>query len=375
MFARQDMSEGELIDDIECLGGLELLSDRPPIAVKKSLIYTFRYAEQETKLRAGIDCCRTDTMKHFGEIIALDEVAHEVQIKVGPGREIPPRFSIGPKGPININAVRDAVWRFADALLKGGDRFAAIGQFLRKVPPRLEGRPAGSPIVTASSGDLPDRGIFLGTTWRMHGDICRFISDAVYDGRLEPEKANSEQRLVLDPRTTHSAPRATGIRFVPVVHEGCAQKSDEEAQVVREILQSLLAQRVRSKQGHERAVTLEDVLVVAPYNAQVNHLKSVLPAGARVGTIDKFQGQQAEVVIVSLATSSGDYLPRNIEFLYSKNRLNVAVSRAKCLAIVVASPALLGVRCNSVEEIELVNPLCWLQQYADAAEWEAKVSQ
>jgi len=252
MFARQDMSEGELIDDIECLGGLELLSDRPPIAVKKSLIYTFRYAEQETKLRAGIDCCRTDTMKHFGEIIALDEVAHEVQIKVGPGREIPPRFSIGPKGPININAVRDAVWRFADALLKGGDRFAAIGQFLRKVPPRLEGRPAGSPIVTASSGDLPDRGIFLGTTWRMHGDICRFISDAVYDGRLEPEKANSEQRLVLDPRTTHSAPRATGIRFVPVVHEGCAQKSDEEAQVVREILQSLLAQRVRSKQGHGR---------------------------------------------------------------------------------------------------------------------------
>ncbi len=112
-------------------------------------------------------------------------------------------------------------------------------------------------------------------------------------------------------------------------------------------------------------MTIDNVLVVAPYNAQVNLLKSMLPAGARVGTIDKFQGQQAEAVIVSMTTSNGDCLPRNIEFLYDKNRLNVAVSRAKCLALVVASPDLLHIHCNSPAQMELVNTLCWLREYAD----------
>ena len=113
-------------------------------------------------------------------------------------------------------------------------------------------------------------------------------------------------------------------------------------------------------------MTIDNILVVAPYNAQVNLLKAMLPAGARVGTIDKFQGQEAEAVIVSMTSSNGDCLPRNIEFLYDKNRLNVAVSRAKCLAIVVASPDLLDIRCNSPEQMELVNTLCWLREYADA---------
>jgi uncharacterized protein len=114
-------------------------------------------------------------------------------------------------------------------------------------------------------------------------------------------------------------------------------------------------------------MTLENILVVAPYNVQVNLLKTLLPEGARVGTIDKFQGQEAEAVIVSMTTSSGEYLPRNIEFLYDKNRLNVAVSRAKCLAVVVASPELLHIRCNSPEQMELVNTLCWLREYADGS--------
>ena len=107
-------------------------------------------------------------------------------------------------------------------------------------------------------------------------------------------------------------------------------------------------------------MTAANILVVAPYNSQVNLLKSLLPAGARVGTIDKFQGQEAEAVLVSMATSSGEYLPRNIEFLYDKNRLNVAISRAKCLAVVVASPRLLQVKCRTAEEMELVNTLCWV---------------
>jgi uncharacterized protein len=133
---------------------------------------------------------------------------------------------------------------------------------------------------------------------------------------------------------------------------------------VAELYESLLRQLYQDKAGARKPITAEEILVVAPYNAQVNLLKQTLPEGACVGTIDKFQGQQAQVVIVSMATSNEDYLPRNLEFLYDKNRLNVAVSRAKCLAIVVASPDLLKVHCRTPEQMELVNTLCWLQEYS-----------
>ena len=113
--------------------------------------------------------------------------------------------------------------------------------------------------------------------------------------------------------------------------------------MVKELYESLLAQRFVDRKGAEKPMGAENILVVAPYNMQVNLLKRVLPAGARVGTVDKFQGQEAEAVIISMATSSGEYLPRNIEFLYSKNRFNVAVSRARSLAVLVASPKLLEV--------------------------------
>ena len=132
--------------------------------------------------------------------------------------------------------------------------------------------------------------------------------------------------------------------------------------MVLELVANLLEQNYRDKKGNVHPITLDDILVVAPYNMQVNLLRKTLPEGARVGTVDKFQGQEAEVVIVSMATSSGDYLPRIIEFLYSKNRLNVAISRAKCLAIFVANPALMAIRCSKPEEMALVNTLCWVQE-------------
>jgi len=103
---------------------------------------------------------------------------------------------------------------------------------------------------------------------------------------------------------------------------------------------------------------------VAPYNVQVNTLRDALPDGARVGTVDKFQGQEAAVAIVSMTTSSGDGLPRDIEFLFSRNRLNVAISRAQCLAIVVASPRLLEVTCGSVRDMRLVDTLCHAYQWS-----------
>ncbi len=212
----------------------------------------------------------------------------------------------------------------------------------------------------------PERGVFLERTWRMHPDVCGFISDAVYDSRLEAQADNARQRLVLGPGADRRL-KPAGLAFVPVEHDANAQRSEEEAAVVKELYASLLGQGYVNRKNETRPMTAENILVVAPYNMQVNLLKRVLPAGARVGTVDKFQGQEADAVIISMATSSGDYLPRNIEFLYSKNRFNVAVSRARSLAILVASPKLLEVNCTTREQMALVNTLCWFVAEASAA--------
>jgi len=211
-----------------------------------------------------------------------------------------------------------------------------------------------------------ERGIFLSTTRRMHPDLCQFISDAFYDGQLLPETGNERQCLVLDPNAD-PALAPTGLRFITVEHEGCTQKSEPEAERVRQIYESLLSQRWSDREGRVHAIGVDDILVVSPYNMQVNLLRSRLPEGARVGTVDRFQGQEAAVVLISMATSSGDDLPRQIEFLYSRNRLNVAISRARCLAVIVASPGLLETSCSTIEQLRLVNSLCSAKNFADGA--------
>jgi uncharacterized protein len=157
---------------------------------------------------------------------------------------------------------------------------------------------------------------------------------------------------------------ATGIGWVPVVHEDRSQKSEEEAARIAEIYKSFLSQQWVDRGGATAAIRPQDILVVSPYNMQVNLLKSALPAGARVGT-DKFQGQEAAVVLVSMTTSTAEDVSRGLKFLYSWNRLNVAISRARCLAVVVVSPGLLEAPCNSIEQMKLVNTLCFVKAYAD----------
>jgi uncharacterized protein len=105
-------------------------------------------------------------------------------------------------------------------------------------------------------------------------------------------------------------------------------------------------------------VEVKEIIVVAPYNAQVNLLRSMLPAEVRIGTVDKFQGQEALVVVYLMASSSGEEIPRGLEFLLSRNRLNVAISRAQCLAYLVCSPRLLDVNCHTIDQMRLANALC-----------------
>lgn len=207
-----------------------------------------------------------------------------------------------------------------------------------------------------------NRGIFLAKTWRMQPDLCRFVSDAFYDGRLESVESAAQQMLILS-GNADGALTPFGVRFVPVEHEDRTQKSDEEADRLNGLYRQLMGQLWVNQCSDTAPIAIDDILVVSPYNMQVNRLKQLLPNGARVGTVDKFQGQEGVVVLISMAASSGEHVPHGIEFLFSRNRLNVAISRARCVSIVLASPQLLGITCRSVEQMRLANVVCWLASY------------
>jgi predicted RecB family nuclease len=547
MFTRQEMPEEELIDDAECIGGLEPDSSRLTSPEKRPIIYSFRFPPQDFKVSLGDDVLIANTLAPAGEVVRLDEDTFEISLKRGKNREpLPHRFSLIPKGPLGDKVLRAAIARYIGTVLKGNeDQYAAITGILRRDYPRFQGSSGigddaddvaravdaiarldrshlliqgppgagkthisaraivemlaygkrvgvssnshkainnllravetaatyrglrflgvkkssyeeqflnGSTIedtldndyATDNEHDLiagtawlfareeldqqldylfideagqvslantiamgvsarnvilvgdqmqlsqplqgshpgrsglsalehlldgaatvpPKRGIFLSKTRRMHPDLCRFISDAFYDGRLLPEAGNERQCLILNP-DADPALAATGLRFISIEHDGCSQKSDAEANRVCQLYQSLLAQRWTNREGRVHQIGIDDILVVSPFNMQVNLLRSRLPEGARVGTVDKFQGQEAAVVLISMATSSGDDLPRQIEFLYSRNRLNVAISRARCLAVIVASPRLLETPCSTIEQLRLVNALCWAENFAN----------
>jgi len=200
-----------------------------------------------------------------------------------------------------------------------------------------------------------DQGIFLTETRRLHPDVCAFTSEIFYEGRLVPRPENSQQRLNADDPLG-----ATGLRFFPVEHTGNQNESPEEVERVEALVDGLLRAKTTwtNKEGKTNSLGLQDILIVAPYNAQVAALIERLPAGARVGTVDKFQGQEAPLVLYSMATSTPEDASRGMEFLYSLNRLNVAVSRARCVAVIVASPALFQVQCKTPRQIELANAFC-----------------
>ena len=201
----------------------------------------------------------------------------------------------------------------------------------------------------------PDRGIFLPISRRMHPDVCRFISEQVYEGRLASHSDTARQAVTGTP-----FPEA-GAFWAPVPHEGNAQFAPEEAAAIKSTAANLLKGVWTDKDGASRPMRRSDIIVVAPYNAQVNALRDVLPEGIRVGTVDKFQGQEAPICLVSMTASSTEETARGMDFLFSLNRINVAVSRAKGLALVFGAPRLREAKCETVEQMRLVNTLCALQ--------------
>jgi superfamily I DNA and/or RNA helicase len=200
----------------------------------------------------------------------------------------------------------------------------------------------------------PERGRFLAETWRLAPAICDFTSEVFYEGRLKPHAGCELQKITGPTRFAGS-----GLWFFPVEHDGNQNSSDEETAVVAGIVKELLESNARwiDMAGVERPLTLDDILIVSPYNAQVFNLAERLPK-VKIGTVDKFQGQEAPVVIYSMATSSPEDAPRGMEFLYSINRFNVATSRARCAVILVANPKLFEPQCQTPRQMKLANVLC-----------------
>ena len=226
--------------------------------------------------------------------------------------------------------------------------------------PQKATHPAGSELsaleyLLEGHETMPkERGLFLGETWRLHPSICSYTSALFYEGKLRPHAGLAAQSLA-----GPSPFAGAGLFFVPVEHDGNQNSSVEEAERVAEIVKTLLVERMTwiDRHGAQRRLTSNDILIVAPYNAQVSEIAERIP-GVRVGTVDRFQGQEAPVVLYSMTTSTPEEAPHGMEFLFSRHRLNVATSRARCVCILVGNPGLFDVECRTPEQMRLANAFC-----------------
>jgi len=225
---------------------------------------------------------------------------------------------------------------------------------------------------------VPDGyGILLSTTKRMHPSITAFVSEQVYEGKLHSAPGLERQAVSGTDWLSGS-----GLRWWPVEHSGRTVVAPEEATYVVETFYSMLGRIFTNKDGLKSTIAPEDVFLIAPYNMQRTEILRRLATHAdakkhgvtedlmrnRVGTVDKAQGDEAPVVLMSFTSSSADDISHGMAFLYSKNRFNVAVSRARALVVVFASPRLLDVNCKTIEQVRLANMLCRYVEVAKSKE-------
>jgi uncharacterized protein len=217
--------------------------------------------------------------------------------------------------------------------------------------------------VLGAHATLPDdQGIFISITRRMHPDVCRFISNQIYEGRLSSHESCAQQ----------STQFGTGLRWLQTRHVQRSTESPEEAAIVIAQVKEMIGTEWVNQRGERAALRAEDFMVVAPYNDQVDLLRAAFDAtgtlrGVEVGTVDKFQGREAPVVFFTMTTSSAEDMPRGPEFLFSRNRLNVAISRARCLAYLVCTEELLNSRARTIDEMRLIGTLSAFVEYASAS--------
>ncbi len=205
-----------------------------------------------------------------------------------------------------------------------------------------------------------DCGVFLSETRRMHPKVCEFISEQIYEGRLWTHSSCENQDTDF----------GTGLRWLQAAHVGRSTESPEEAEIVAQQIERMIGTPWTDKAGKEGHLGADDFMVVAPYNDQVAIIRERLDSAAltrdvRVGTVDKFQGREAPVVFFTMTSSGASDIKRGPDFLFSRNRLNVAVSRARCLAYLVCTEELLDTRARDVEGMKLLSTLCAFVEYCD----------
>jgi len=200
-----------------------------------------------------------------------------------------------------------------------------------------------------------EMGVFLGTTYRMHSEINQFISQHIYEGKLEAHPDNDKRIIEVPENYRGLLNKSAGIIFCAVDHEGNTQASDEEVGEILSMAKELLGRKLIEISGESRPITWNDMLFVAPYNHQVSKLKQALGEQAKVGSVDKFQGQEAPIIFLSMCASDASESPRGLDFLFDRRRLNVAISRAQSLVIIVGNPGVGNVAVSRVEQLKLVN--------------------
>jgi uncharacterized protein len=230
-----------------------------------------------------------------------------------------------------------------------------LDQVSNAVHPEGSGSSSLEYMLDGAQTIAPDRGVFIEQTWRMHPKVCHFISSQIYEDRLHSHESCARQEV---------ADHGAGLRWLEATHEGNSTRSEEEATLIVGKIKELLGQDWTNQRGETRPLEQSDFMVVAPFNDQKDLIRKILgedPATAdiarSVGTVDKFQGQEAPVVFFSMTTSDSEGLKRGADFLFSKSRLNVAVSRARCLAYLVCTDALLGTKASTVDGMRLIGTL------------------
>jgi len=225
--------------------------------------------------------------------------------------------------------------------------------------PQRGAHPEGSDVAALThllegKKTMPEkRGLFLGMTYRLHPSLCQFTSEIFYENKLGSAKACEQQ--VIGGGTPFDG---AGLFYVPVDHHGNQNNSPEEIEKIYNIVQDLLQRGSwTDREGTTRPLSKSDILIVAPYNAQVAALIRKMP-DMSIGTVDKFQGKEAPIVIYTMTSSSHEDAPRGMSFLFSPNRLNVATSRAKSVSILIASPRLLEPDCKTIDQMRWANGLC-----------------
>jgi uncharacterized protein len=230
------------------------------------------------------------------------------------------------------------------------------------VHPEGAGRSALGHLLGLDEVVPADRGVFLERTWRMHDDITAYTSELFYEGKLLPVEGLSRQTVLGSGDFAGS-----GLRWVPIKHDGNTNQSAEEARAVARIWNQLVGQEWVDADGARWPIEPEDIVIVSPFNAHRLLIKGLLGEDARIGTVDKFQGQEAPISIYTMATSRPEDAPRGMNFLCNLHRLNVATSRARALAIVVASDKLLDVVPKTPDQLRMANGLAAFVDYAAAA--------